>query len=130
LPGAGPGATAPQDTGTTAAPAPGRNLRIAGVALGGTGVVALAVGTGFALHARSLSSDLSRFHAQYTPDKESSLNRANTIAIVGLVGGTVLVAAGAAAYWWGYTQGKAERLSVAPMVSGDVAGVALSGGWR
>jgi tetratricopeptide (TPR) repeat protein len=128
-PSTAPGATPLQDTGASAAPAPGRNLRIAGLAVGGGGAVALAIGTGYALHAHSLANELSQFHAPYTRAKEASLNRANTIAVVGLVGGTVLVAAGAATYWWGYKQGQSERLSVAPLVSKDVAGVALSGLW-
>jgi len=53
---------------------------------------------------------------------------AHTIAIVGLAGGSALVAVGAALYWWGHTRDRsAEKLSLAPMVSGEVAGLALSG---
>src|SRR5512140_3111041 len=59
--------------------APGRNLRISGIAAGGAGVVALGLGVGFGLHARSLSSDLSKPGATYDPAKVDSGERANTI---------------------------------------------------
>jgi hypothetical protein len=75
-----------------------------------------------------LSSELSKPGATYDPSKVSSGQHANTIAIVGLAGGGALVAAGAALYWWGYTHDRpAEKLSLAPMVSGDIAGLSLSG---
>ena len=40
-------------------------------------------------------------------------------------------AAGAALYWWGYTQGRsAERVSIAPVVSDRLAGLVVTGTWR
>ena len=58
-------------------------------------------------------------------------NRANSIAIVGLAGGTTLVAAGTALYWWGYTRGRSiERISLAPIVSDQVTGLVVAGTWR
>jgi tetratricopeptide (TPR) repeat protein len=127
----GPGATPPQDAGVEAAAPPGRNLRIAGIATGAGGVAGVLFGVGFGLHARSLSDELSKMDAVYDPSKVDAGNRANTIAIVGLAGGTALVAAGAALYWWGYTQGQSmERVSLAPIVSDRLAGLVIAGTWR
>lgn len=107
---------------------PGRPQRIAGLATGAGGVAALAIGIGFGLHARSLSDDLSRDGAVYDPATVRAGERTNTIAIVGMVGGSALIAAGAALYWWGYTQSRsAERVSFAPMLSQHTAGLGLSG---
>ena len=128
-PSAAPGATA-RDTGATGTSDAnlGRTLRITGIATGAGGAVGLIIGTGFGLHARSLSNDLSKPGAPYDPSKVSSGQHANTIAIVGLAGGGALVAAGAALYWWGYTHGRpAEKLSLVPVVSGGGAGLVLSG---
>jgi hypothetical protein len=67
----------------------------------------------------------------FDPDTDAAGHRANTIAYVGSIGGTVLVAAGAALYWWGYTEGRsAERVSVAPVVSDRLAGLVVAGTWR
>jgi tetratricopeptide (TPR) repeat protein len=124
------GATPPQDTGSPEAAPPGRNLRIAGIATGAGGVAGFLVGAGFGLHARSLSSELSKQGATYDPSKVDAGNRANTIAIVGMAGGAALVAVGAALYWWGYTQGQSmERVSLAPVVSDRVAGLVIAGTW-
>jgi tetratricopeptide (TPR) repeat protein len=109
-------------------PAPGRTLRLSGIAAGGAGVVGLALGIGFGIHARSLSNELSRPGAMFDPSKEAAGNRANTIEVVGLVGGTVLIAAGATLYWWGHTQDRhAEGVALAPMVSNQLAGLAVLG---
>jgi tetratricopeptide (TPR) repeat protein len=127
-----PGTTPPQDTGSLEAAAPpGRNLRIAGIAAGAGGVVGVAIGFGFGLHAHTLSNELSKTGAMYDPSKFDAGQRANTIAIVGIAGGTALVAAGAALYWWGYTQGRpTERVSVAPIISDRLAGLVVAGTWR
>ena len=129
-------ATAPgqpgQDRGSpeVAAP-PGRNLRIAGLATGAAGFAGVVVGIGFGLHARSLADELSRPMAVYDPSKVDAGHRANAIAIVGMAGGTALVAAGAALYWWGYTQGQStERISLAPLMSDRAAGLVVAGTWR
>jgi hypothetical protein len=107
---------------------PGETLRIAGLVTGAAGVAAVGIGIGFGLHARSLSSDLSQRHAVYDPAKIRAGERANTIAIAGMAGGAVLIATGAALYWWGHAQGSAsERVSVAPLVGERTAGVIISG---
>jgi tetratricopeptide (TPR) repeat protein len=108
--------------------APGRNLRLSGIATGAVGAVSLIVGVGFGIHARSLSNELSQPGATYNADKVHSGERANKIAIVGLAGGGVLVAAGATLYWLGHSQGKhQEGVTLAPMVSEHVAGFVISG---
>jgi hypothetical protein len=89
------------------------------------------IGIGFGVHARSLSSELSRPMALYDPSKVDAGHRADAIAIAGMAGGTALIAAGAALYWWGHAQGQAtERVSLAPMVSDGAAGLVVGGTWR
>jgi hypothetical protein len=108
--------------------APGRSLRLSGIAAGGAGVVALGMGIGFGLHARALSNELSQPGGTFSQDKVNSGERANTIAITGMIGGTVLVAAGATLYWLGHTQGQhQEGVTFAPVVSNQLAGVAVIG---
>lgn len=42
-----------------------------------------------------------------------------------------LAAAGAALYWWGYTQGRStERVSLAPIISDQLSGLVVAGTWR
>ncbi|HEX8111533.1 MAG TPA: hypothetical protein VF516_27570, partial [Kofleriaceae bacterium] len=127
-----PGATPPQDTSSPEAAAPpGRNLRIAGMATGAGGVVGVAIGIAFGLHARTLSNELSNTGVMYDPSKVDAGQRANTIAIAGMAGGTALVATGAALYWWGYMQGRStERVSLAPILSERLTGLAIAGTWR
>jgi hypothetical protein len=104
---------------------PGRTQRIAGLATGAGGAVALAIGIGYGLHARSLSDQVSR---TYDPVKARDGQHANTIAIAGMAGGAALIAAGAALYWWGYTEGRsAEHVALAPLMSSHTAGLVLSG---
>jgi hypothetical protein len=121
-------APAPRASASPELARPGRPQRIAGLATGAGGAVALAIGIGFGLHARSLSDDLSRDGAVYDPARVRAGDRTNAIAIVGMAGGSALIAAGAALYWWGYTQGRAdERVSLAPMLSQHTVGLGLSG---
>jgi tetratricopeptide (TPR) repeat protein len=129
-PSSPPGAV-PADTGAPEAAAPpGRNLRIAGIATGAGGVAGVAIGIGFAVHGSTLNGQ-AMGEVKYDPGKDAAGHRANAIAYAGAIGGTALVAAGAAMYWWGYTQGRsAERVSVAPVVSDRLAGVAITGTWR
>ena len=105
--------------------APGRGLRIAGITTGAVGVVGLGVGVVFGIRASSLSSDVSK---RYDPDKVRLGERANTLQAVGLIGGGALVAAGALLYWRGHVSGQRdEHLALVPMMSDQVAGLALSG---
>jgi tetratricopeptide (TPR) repeat protein len=109
---------------TTDAP-PGRGLRLAGIAAGAGGVIMLGVGIGFAIHGASLSDQIEK---QYVQRKYDEGQRANTLAAVGLISGSVLVVAGAGMYWWSYrAERSGERVSVVPMVSAHIAGLAVSG---
>jgi len=118
-----PGAEPPPSPGS-----PGKTLRIAGIGVGAVGVVGVGVGIVFGLKARSISDELSELHGVYSKDKEDDGKRANAFAIAGLVGGTVLVAAGVTLYWRGHVaKGRAERVAVTPMIGDQMAGFAVSG---
>jgi tetratricopeptide (TPR) repeat protein len=132
-PSGAPGVSPPLETSGTVSSAPvGRDSRIAGIAIGAGGVASVAIGIGFAIHSRTLNDRVSNKPGmKFDPDTDAAGHRANTIAYVGTIGGTALVAAGAALYWWGYTQDRsAERVSVAPMVSDRLAGLVVAGTWR
>jgi hypothetical protein len=63
--------------------------------------------------------DLAKVHAGET---------ANSIEIVGLVSGTVLVATGVVLYWWSYRVGSGkEAVAIAPMIEDHMAGLVVSG---
>ena len=116
-----------QSPAMSAAPGapPGRALRLAGIAAGAGGVVMLGVGIGFAIHGASLSDQVEK---QYDQRKYDQGQRANTLAAVGLISGSVLVAAGVGMYWWSYREDRGgERVAVSPMVSTHMAGLAVSG---
>ncbi len=114
--------------GVAPAEAPGRALRLYGVGVSAIGVVTLAVGIGFGLSAKSLSDDLSRPGAVYDPGKVDSGQTADRVAIVGLIGGTVALAVGATLYWRGYARAHhAEAITLAPMVSDQIAGLVVAG---
>jgi len=122
-----PAAPSPRDAAAPDA-SPGRSLQIAGVAVATSGVAALAIGIGFGLHARSLADQLSRDGAVYDPAKVRAGERANTIAIVGIAGGSALIAAGAVLYWRGAVQSRpAEHASLAPLLSPRAVGLVVSG---
>ena len=107
---------------------PGRTLRIAGIGVGAVGVVGVGVGIVFGLKARSLADDLSAPGAMFDPKKVDDGKSANRTAIIGLVGGTALVAVGVTLYWRGtVAKSSAEHVTLAPMVSDQVAGLAISG---
>ena len=107
---------------------PGRALRLYGVGLSAVGVVSLAVGIGFGLSASSLSDDLSRRGAVYDPAKVDSGQTANGVAIVGLVAGTVALAVGVTLYWRGRARSRdADAVTLAPMVSNQLAGLVVTG---
>jgi tetratricopeptide (TPR) repeat protein len=126
------GAPVLETSGTVSAAPVGSNLRVAGIATGAGGIASVAIGIGFAIHSRTLNDRVSNKPGMvFDPNTDSAGQRANTIAYVGTIGGTVLVATGAALYWWGYTQGRsAEGVSIAPLVSDRLAGLVVTGTWR
>lgn len=107
----------------------GRALRITGLVVAGAGIAALAVGTGFALHARSLSDQLQQRDA-WNQDTYDAGRRADKIAITGFISGGVLIGAGAVLYWRGHASANdAKQSLVAPSVSAHSVGLVLLGQW-
>ena len=95
-----------------------------GAALLGAGVVGLAVGGGFlaASFAALPGADASAHYADYSPAPARRPSRATTIAVVGLVGGGALAAAGVARYAWVRHERRAHAtLTIVP------GGLALEG---
>jgi hypothetical protein len=91
---------------------PGRTLRIAGIGVGVVGVAGVGVGIVFGLKARSLADDLSAPGAMFDPSKVDDGKSANRTAIIGIAGGTVLVALGVTLYWRGHVaKGRAEHVT-------------------
>lgn len=128
IPAAGPTSTGGPPRGTAGPieePQPlGRTLRLSGIAIGSAGVVTLGIGIGFGLHAQSLSDQASR---SFDPAKVHAGEQANTIAITGMITGPLLIAGGAALWWWGHTQGNREPIVLAPMVSDQLTGFFIAG---
>jgi tetratricopeptide (TPR) repeat protein len=105
-----------------------RTLRIAGIASGATGVVSLGIGIGFAFHGASLSNKADREQLPEDSQVYKDGHRANSIAWTGVIGGAVLLGAGAGLYWWGHSEGHAaERITLAPVLSDRHVGFVLSG---
>ena len=98
----GPGAPAPAAgvTATATATAPpaaddgGARLRILGIALGGAGVVATAVGIGFGLAAKSNGDENARTGATFSESAYDAGHRDQTLQYVGYAMGAALVAGG------------------------------------
>lgn len=101
----------------------GRPLRMAGLVVGGVGVVGLGAATVFSLRGRSLRQDL-RSACEVScdwsdpdiQDKDQAGRRANTLAAVSWIGGGVAVLAGVGLYLWGKT--KTETITVSPSATG------------
>jgi hypothetical protein len=130
------GTSAPGSANATGAPphtadaAPGRTLRIAGIASAGGGAVVVGVGIAYLLRAQRISNELSVPRIQFDSAKDSDGRTANRIGIVCTVTGSVVILAGAGLFSWGYLQGHSpEKLAVAPVVSSQLTGLALSGTW-
>lgn len=108
---------------------PSRPLRIAGLAAAGAGIVALAVGTGFGLHARSLSNQLQPGHT-WNPDTYAAGRRADKIAIAGFISGGALIGTGAVLYWLGHAQDHGlKQPVVAPAVWDHGVSLVLLAPW-
>lgn len=97
-----------------AGPTPGHQMRVAGLALGGAGLVSLGVGAGFGLKAKSISDDISDHCAGQSPcpewpadikDREAAGQRDENIQVVTMILGGALVAAGVGLYVAGRAKG-------------------------
>jgi hypothetical protein len=117
-PAALPSAPAPTATGPegavsvtaapTTSPETAKKLKVAGVITGGAGVVLAGVGAFFAVRASSLKSELTTEANKADPPpwmalqgRNSDMESAQTMAVVGLVAGGVAIAGGATLYLLG-----------------------------
>lgn len=105
----------------------GRPLRIAGIAMFGTGAVAAGVGVLFGLHARSLSNELSAQGAVYDPQKVSDGQAANRNMIISTIAGGALVAGGVVAYIVGSNKQSSDHIALVPIMFDRGGGLALNG---
>lgn len=110
----------------TGAASPGRTMRIAGVATGGAGLLAIAIGTGYGLRAHSISDQLSQPHAPFHPSDYDRGQRDGQIAAAALIGGGGLVLAGAALTWLGFRHAPTDRIAIAPLAAPGFAGLVVA----
>lgn len=97
--------------------APGRSLRIAGIATGGPGVVALGIGVVFGFKARSISNEISNA-SNYDPQryKDGKAAERNLFIFTGIGGAAVI--AGGIFYYLGHRTGQtadSHAVTVAPI---------------
>jgi tetratricopeptide (TPR) repeat protein len=128
--------TAPTKLAVTSDADPGHGKRVAGIVVGGVGIVALAIGVGYAHHGASIENEIKADCASSAGcnwdtgsgaenSKDSAGKSANTIAEISLIGGGVAVIAGAALYYLGMRGG--EHITVAPTANGGAtAGMSWS----
>lgn len=114
-PPAAPASAAPEgavsvQAAPAASPETARTLKIAGMATGGAGVVLVGVGAYFALHASSLKSDINGEIGRtmvWTPEltkKNSDMESAQTLALVGFVAGGAALVGGGVLYYLGWSK--------------------------
>ena len=103
-----------------------RGLRIAGIVTGSVGVAALGAGLFFSLRTRSLSNSVGAA-SSFNPADAQSGRQAATLQWVGYGVGAAAVVTGAALYWAGSPRMDEKKISFAPMLAPDGAGIAASG---
>ena len=97
--------------------APGRTLRISGLAVGGVGVASIATGVFFGLRARSQSRDLNNAD-EWDPSLESSAKRADRNAKILLgVGGAALIGGGVL-FYLGMRAEQSSQVAIIPSTDG------------
>lgn len=117
-------------TATSPSAAPGRPLRMAGLAAGGAGVVGLAVGVGFGVHAKSISDEATHwdmFHQARYDEGQSS--QRNMYILTGI--GAAAIVAGGVLYYLGYRADAADRdsgaLTFTPTLATDSVALVATG---
>jgi len=108
----------------------GKPYRIAGIALGGVGIVGLGIGIGFGIRGASLKSEVADkcnmscvWDSMEIQDLHQAGQRANTLSWIGYVGGGVALAGGVALYWYG--RSRVETVTVAPTAGGATVSAQL-----
>lgn len=122
-------------TPTTAAaqvqaePAPsvssGHGLRVTGVALGAVGVVGMAAGIYFGLHANSLYGEATKPNTVYDYSKDQSSKTFRTMEWVALGVGGAAIATGAVLYYMGASRRGTSPVAITPMVAPGTGGATL-----
>jgi hypothetical protein len=107
----------------------GGALRLASYATGGLGVASLGLGLAFAFRAHSLSAEHSRAGNTYDNAKDEAGRAANRITIIGIAGGSALIATSATLFWLNLREKKsAGAITLAPMAFDHGAvGVVMTG---
>jgi len=113
----------------SAAIAPGRGMRIAGMATGGAGVVALGIGVAFGLKAQSLSNEASRWSTfdQKRYDQGKAAER-NMFVFTGI--GAAALVTGGVLYYLGHRAGQsaeASAVTIAPGIASSQATLTVAG---
>lgn len=123
------------DTSPDEPPAPGRNQRIGGIALGGAGVIAIGVSTILTLSAKGKYDDALEMHCMGAKDMCNSMgleatrdarSTANTATVIFLVGAAA-VGGGVALYLLAPKAVTSEHAYLVPSVTPDGAGVVFGG---
>ena len=113
----------------------GKTLRIAGLAVGGGGIVALGVGIFFGLKAKKISDDISNHPMtemwdDNIQDLEEQGQAHENKQIAFMIAGGAMVATGAALYFIGRSRkGSSEHVSIVPTATPDSQGIAITGGF-
>jgi hypothetical protein len=119
---------------------PGKALEYTGFGFAGAGAIAIGVGVFYGLKGKSLSDQLSS-HDPTQPwpttidgiaikDVDAMGHQYNTRQVEFMIGGGVALAAGTVMIYLGHAKGKErDRVSVTPVWSGGVYGVALGAGF-
>ncbi len=110
---------------------PGRTLELAGMAVGGVGVLSLGLGFYFGSEASSISDQISNHNpADPWPDNINDLEKQGesheTKQIIFLTVGGVALVGGAALYFLGRSK-RSSEVSITPTVAAGGAGVVFSG---
>jgi tetratricopeptide (TPR) repeat protein len=108
---------------------PGRRLKIAGIVTASVGVVGMGLGGWYSVRGSRISSELAEECAdgcdwELLRDKDSAGGRANTIAALGWIGGSLATAGGVALYLLG--RSKLEQVQVTPVQGGATLSTRLS----
>jgi hypothetical protein len=113
----------------------GRATRIAGITVGGLGLVGLGIGAAFGVAAQNVSNEIAN-HPKTTPwpenigSLEASGKLDQTLEVGALIGGGALVLGGALVYYVGRSQeASAEHAQLTPVAAPGFGGVAFSGHW-